>query len=84
MSLSEVIQKLKFGLLIFDRYRGQEHFRILPEKIEQGTFEGFLDGMKISTRFKSGIFNNVKVNRVDRKLITTAYRLQKNGEFLME
>lgn len=75
--LSDIIRKLSFGLLIFDRYRGQEHFRILPEKIEHGTYEGFVDGIKVSPRFKSGIFNDVIINKIDRKLILTAYKLQK-------
>jgi hypothetical protein len=77
LSLLKILQRLPFGLLIFDRYRGATHFRILPDKIKLGTIEGFISGIDLKPRLKSGIFKGIPIDETDRRVLLIAYRLQK-------
>ncbi|MFW9930944.1 MAG: hypothetical protein ACFFD1_16265 [Candidatus Thorarchaeota archaeon] len=77
MLLSEIIKNLQFGLLIFDRYKGSEHFRILPVYLEEGTLEAYISDNKIYKRFWSGIFLGAEIDLIAEKGILIAYKLKK-------
>ena len=62
---------LVFGVM-FDKFDGVPHFRVIPSRLDFGVFEAYL-AEPILERKKSGIFDDLRLTELDKQILDAAY-----------